>query len=176
MAASPPSACAHRGKHLRRIGCLRSGKRSCENRCEEHREPLAIRPSESPIASDLPPKGRSYTETNHQSISWSSASPTFLTEDELAAGAALRRAATLPSGTTTRVKPICAASRRRSAACVVPRIFARQPDFAEDRRARADRTVAQARRDGADDGEIGGGLVDRHPAGDVDEHVLAERG
>ena len=57
--------------------------------------------------------------------------------------------AQLPSGTTQRVNPICAASRTRSAACVVPRISPARPDFAEDRGARPDRPVAHARRDGA---------------------------
>src|SRR4051812_8168741 len=51
--------------------------------------------------------------------------------------------------------------------------FAGQADFAEHRRARANRPIAQARRDRADDREIRGGFVDRHASGHVDEDVLA---
>src|SRR3954469_2018492 len=50
--------------------------------------------------------------------------------------------------------------------------LAREADLAEDSGAGANRPIAQARGDGADDGEIRGGLVDGHPSGHVDEDVL----
>ena len=104
----------------------------------------------------------------YQSIKASSASETVFTPTSShPAGPAA-----LPSGTTQRVNPICAASRTRSAACVDAPDFSRQPDLAEDRGGRLDRPVADARRHGAENREIRGRLVDGHAAGHVHEHVL----
>ena len=53
--------------------------------------------------------------------------------------------------------------------------LARQADLAEHRGRRRNHAIAHARRDRGEDAEVGRRLVDRHPAGDVHEHIVADQ-
>ena len=79
-------------------------------------------------------------------------------------------------GSTQRANPICAASRTRSAACVAPRTSPASPTSPNTAVVGRNGAVAHARRDRGHDAQVSRRLVDRHPAGDVDEHVVARAG
>ena len=133
---------------------------------------LAARP---PRRAHRPDEGAAQRIARHHPIiNSSSASPTVFTDTQLAAG---RRVV----GRTVAVREDAAREPhlRRLADAQRPLAgaadLAGKTNLAEHGRRRTDRTVAQARRHGGDDREIGRGLVDRHAAGDVDEDVLAHQ-
>ena len=81
----------------------------------------------------------------------------------------------LASGRMQRLNPICAASRTRSAGLRDAADFARQAHFAEHRGRRRDDAIADARGDRGQHAEVRGRLVHGHPAGDIDEHIVANQ-